>query len=83
MKYLGKINIGANHAGKGDGVRPRTKKLNEKLFFTIREVKAFDKKYNGKTHCYICEKRAYVTTHMVLPGKKLIVCRKCKDEVYI
>jgi len=81
MKYHGKIYMGSNQAGKGDSYRPKSKHLNENLFFTPEQVEKFEAKYK-KTHCYLCKQRAYFTKTFLLKNKKLVVCKKCEGKVY-
>jgi len=82
MKYVGHINIGNNQAGKGDGYRPKSKCPNEKLFFTLKQVKEFESKHKGM-HCYLCKRRIHISRTFLLYGKKLVVCDKCEKGVYM
>jgi len=82
MKYVGHINIGNNQAGSGDSYCPKSKLLNEKLFFTPKQVKEFKDKYK-KIHCYLCKKRIYISKTYFLGNNQLVVCEKCKEKVYL
>lgn len=79
-KYLGKINLGWR--GKGDVARPKTKHYNLDLFLTLKEMIKFKNQFK-KIHCCICKKRAYQSTTFYNGNKILVVCRECKDKIYI
>jgi len=82
MKYCGKLYMGSNQAGKGDSYRPKSRLLNEELFFTTEQVALFNSQYKTQ-HCYLCGRRSYSFKTFFLKNKKLVVCKTCETQIYL
>lgn len=82
MKYVGKFHIGNNQAGKGDAVRPKSKRLNEDLFLTVTQSKKLNKQFNY-TICQLCLNRIYRSKTFRHKEKTLTIGDCCKDKIYL
>lgn len=84
MKYLGKMLIGNNQAGKGDGVRPRAKLFKDELFKDTEAVKFWEDQHDHKAHCMLCGQRIYSSTFLSnKDGKTIQVGSCCLRKVYL
>lgn len=82
MRRLGKFYIGSNQAGKGDAVRPKSKRLNEDLFLTREQSKKLNERFKH-TVCQLCLNRVYKSRTFEKNEKYLTVGNCCEDKIYL
>ena len=83
MKHIGHFNIGCNQAGKGDGLRPRAKRLNEDILLTPEDRKKREEELGKGMHCLVCGARVYTLSVHSHGQKSIAVGHCCANRIYL